>query len=495
MALRDLSPQELSDFAGQNDPSLIEVDAPNNTVFDEKNNRVLSLPQTLDSDETQFVIDRDIDGKKNFFGQQPIPEDATFLEKTLAMGKAYLQAPKTFIYDIPFHNDFEASRGYINFFAKAPEYIGGLEKAYGEGLVSGRNTLMGPPAGSTASMFSPDASLEETQSDVDIRQSIGKAIGQDADRIIEQNRKYIAQNGYDKRKGDGILFDLGNGGGSLTASVAITGLTRNPASAAIIFGALQKSNIYIEGREKGLESDTSSRASDVAGLMEGALEFVGVHYLFEGLKANTAIKRFLYGGLTEFSQESSQDLAESAVTNTSGIRNNTPQEVGKSALYAGALGFLLGGATSASVGSLVESKAEAGGMSKEQSQKLGKYASDNIDMVKQEMGEFINKEVSPLAADDKSAAEFVTLMQKFDNNADMVDREALSPEQRAAFDQYVEYFNNATRDETGVAGVEKDFFNKLSTAGVEQDQAVAASKLIGARADAASRALGVSPKV
>lgn len=47
MALRDLTQEELGAFASSNDSSLIEVEAPNNTVYDEANDRVLSLPQTL----------------------------------------------------------------------------------------------------------------------------------------------------------------------------------------------------------------------------------------------------------------------------------------------------------------------------------------------------------------------------------------------------------------------------------------------------------------
>ena len=488
MALRDLTPQELSDFASSNDPSLIEVDAPNNTVFDEKNDRVLSLPQTLDADETQFIIDRDIDNKKLFFAQQPI-EGAG-----LPAPKPKLYGPGAMYGDVG-EQVKSAGRGFGSFIASLPERWGGFKLEQGEAFITGRDSPFRVPANSTAGMMmSPSEMYLETDEEEKIRKRMGEAIQKDAIGIIERNRQYMAQSGWAKKEGDGIMYDIGQGSASLVASVGVAGLTRSPGAAALMFGALQKSNIYIEAREAGVEPEAASGISTLAGVVEGALEKVGLDRFMKGMAANTAMKRFVTGFVVEGVQEGSQQAAEEAITNATGIRNETGTQIAQNILYNAALGSIIGGPTNAALGALVRQDAKEQGLSDAQAAALGKYAEENIDAAKSDMGEFLRKEVAPLAADEPNAVEFMRLMQKFDNRADVVDPEALSPEERAVFDEYLDYFNSATSDKTGVRGVETDFFNKLIAAGVEQDQAVAASKLLGARADAASRALGVSPK-
>jgi hypothetical protein len=489
MALRDLTPQELSEFAGQNDPSLVEVDAPNNTVFDEKNNRVLSLPQTLNADETQFIIDRDIDGKKQFFAQQPIEGIGLPPAGGMSGGRAYAAA-----YEALGDKIDESARGMVAAVLRAPEYWGSNKLQRGEALMSGRTRMFQIPANSTAGMFDSPMGTPETDLEETVRKSVGESLAQDGVKLIERNRRYMAESGWAKREGDGIMYDIGQGGASLVASLGLTALFRSPSAAAIMFGAMQNSQIYLEARESGADPDTAAAVALPAGIVEAALEKVGLDRFMKALRGNTAVKRFVSGAVIEGIQEGSQQLAESGITNAAGVRNQDATEIGQDVLYSAFLGSVIGGPANAVIGAFVKEEAVSKGLSEDQAEALSKYAVENIDSAKQDMGEFIDKEVAPLAADDKSAREFMTLMQKFDNRVDVVDPNALSPEERAVFDEYVEYFNNATRDETGVRGVETDFFNKMTAAGVDQDQAVAASKLMGMRADAAARAAGVSPK-
>lgn len=485
MPLRELTSQELSDFAGGNDPSLIEVDAPNNTVFDEKNNRVLSLPQTLDADETQFVIHRDIDGKSQFFAQQPVDGVGLPAPKPKAVGPAAMYSAE---------NMPSAIRGIGAFFASLPSVWGGFKLEQGEGFITGRESPFRIPANSTAGMFMTSGDYIETDQEEAIRKRIGEAVAEDGQAIIDRNRKYMAESGWAKREGDGIMYDIGQGVGSLLTSLGVAGLTRSPTAAALMFGAIQKSNIYVEARQSGMEPDAASGVSTVAGVAEGALEKVGLDRFMKGMAANSAVKRFVTGFVTESVQEGTQQAAESLITNVTDIRNQKPSEVAKDILYSAALGGVIGGPTNVALGHFVKDEAKQRGLSDAEAEALGKYAEENIDPVRKDVGEFIRKEVAPIAADNKSAMEFMTLMQKFDNRLDVIDPEALNPEQRAVFDEYVGYFNSSTADKTGVAGVEKAFYDQLTTSGVDQEQAVGASKLMGARADAASRALGVTPK-
>lgn len=475
MALRDLTPDELTSYVRSNDPSLNDVDAPNVSVYDEKKDRVVSLPPTLDADETQFVIARDIEGHKDFFGQQQV-------------------TPETAWVDLKKRSLRDLAKGVGSFFAYTPQIKGGMDAEKGEGLVTGRESLN--PLFYDFRFGPMDPQVIETDQDEQVRKAVGTALAADGYKLIEQNRKYMAKAGLEKPKdavGGGILYDLGQGGGSLLASMGIAAFTRSPSMAALMFGGLQKSSIYVEAREAGVDPNTASFISTPAGVIEGVLEKVGLDRFMVALKGNSAVKRFVRGAMIEGIQEGSQQTAETSLTNATGIRDQDLQQAGGDILYSALLGSILGGGANATVGAFVKGEAKEQGFTEEQADKLAEYAEENIGLAKEDMGEFIRKEVAPVAADDARAMEFMTLMQKFDNNVDLVDPEALEPQQRAAFDQYVKFFNESVTNPTGIEAVEKKFFDMATEAGVPEDQAVAASKVMGARADAAARALGITP--
>lgn len=474
MALRDLTPEELGQYAGGNDSSLIEVDAPNNTVFDEKNNRVLSLPQTLNADETQFIIDRDIDGKQNFFAQQPIE----------GMGLPKPREKSGFLAQL--------GRGFVGTFLSLPGTYGGAKLEEGEGLQTGRRRLGGITVARPEMAGMTD--YLETDAEEQFRKRVGEVVAEDATKLIERNRRYMAESGWGKREGDGIMYDIGNGTGTLGAAIGMAALTRSPTSTAVLFGAMQKSNIYVEAREAGMSPDSASGVSTLAGAVEATLEKIGLDRIMTGLAGNTAVKRFVTGFTVESLQEGSQQAAEEAITNVTGIRNEKPTEIAQNILYNAALGGIIGGPVSVAVGPFVHSEAKQHGFTDEQATALATYAEENIAGVREDIGEFIDKEVAPLAADDQRAREFMTLMQKFDNRLDIINPEVLTPEERSVFDEYVAHFNESVTDPVSRDAVEQDFFSKLTNAGVDQEQAVGAAKLLGARADAASRALGITPK-
>ena len=307
----------------------------------------------------------------------------------------------------------------------------------------------------------------------------------------------MAKAGLAKKDGDGILYDIGQGGSSLLASLGLAYFTRSPSAAAVMFGAMQKSSIYVEAREAGVEPDKANAVATYAGVAEAALEKVGLDHFMKGLKANTAVKRFLIGGITEGLQEGSQQAAEEGLTNVSGVRNETKGQIAENILYSAFLGSLIGGPSNAVLGHFVESDAKENGFTDAEAKSLREYAEGNIDFAKQDMSEFINKEVAPLAADDEKASVFMTLMQKFDNRVDLIDPDAFPADQRAVFDEYLEYFNSAVTNPTSREAVEKEFFGRMMQQPAPEkmseegwrDLAMASSKLIGARADAASRGL------
>jgi hypothetical protein len=488
MALRDLTPDELSSIAHENDSSLTDVQAEPNTVYHEPSDRVLSVPQGLDAGETQFVIDKDVDGKKRFFGQQPMdglpplpPIDLPAIPEPVSMK------------DIG--DTFRGlGRGGMAFLASAPAQLRG-----GIMIESSELATELKQGGKSVNELQRDAMVDPIKG---IMTQVGLLFDKDesmkiaGEEIIARNKSYLARNNLMRPEEGGVkgvMYDLGNGLGSALSSLGIAVLTKSPSSAALLFGSLQKSQIYQEAREAGKTPGQASTISTGAGAIEGALEKIGLDHFIPAMQGNSVVKRFINGAIIEGVQEGSQQTAEESITSATGVRDEDLQTALKSIAYSSFLGFAIGGGTASVLGGHAKKQAKDAGMPEDQAEQFGKYIEENLPAATSDMGEFLRREIAPIAADNKSADEFITLMQKFNNDADVVNREELSERERAIFDEYIDYFNKSTTDSAGVDAVEKSFFDKATAAGVDQDQAVAASKLLGARADAASRALGVSP--
>lgn len=453
------------------------MDAPHNTVFDQDKDRVVSVPQTCNASETEFLIKRDADQVKNFFGMEDV---GGFTALGRGAGAAALSTP---------------------------QWLGGELKAYGESIQND-NTVISPEARETQdtvrsgidkvfNLFGVSDASNRFQKVLDEGVFNGDEAVAKADAMIARNKKYMADFGWEKGNLEGInsfLYDAGAGGTSMLASLGFTALTRTPATAGLLFGSIQHSSIYQEARTAGKTPEEAQAIALPAGFMEGALEFVGLDHFIKALKGNTMVKRFINGFGIEATQEASQQTAEEGITQLNGLRQDKPlMQTASDILYNGFLGGVIGGGTNATVGAFVQSSAEKAGIDKPTADAMGAYAEKNFDAAKGNMTEFIDKELAPVAADDKSAQEFMTLMQKFGNDEKIVDRDSLDPETRSVFDHYVEMFNNSKFDTRGVQDVEKMFFDQAVEAGVDKEQASAGAKLVGARADAASRALGVSP--
>jgi len=227
--------------------------------------------------------------------------------------------------------------------------------------------------------------------------------------LIDRNKKYIADAGIERPEGGGVpalLYDLTTGGSSLLSSIGIAALTRSPNAAAVYFGAMQKSAVYQEARAAGKTPDDAGDISTMAGLIEGGLEYVGLDHFMKALKGNTAIKRFVSGYLIEGTQEGSQALGEELVTQMSGVRKKSLAQSVQDVLYQAAIGGVIGGGANVGIGAFVQKKAEDEGIPPHIADIMRKYAEENIDSVKENLGEFIDKELSPIAKDDKTAREF-----------------------------------------------------------------------------------------
>jgi len=497
-----LSKQELQGMDAES--NYVTMDAPQNSVYDAERNRTIGMPQTLNAAETKFVMQRDVDQVKNFFGMEDVGAfdafgkgiDYIFIgQLPQAYGNLMLEKGER-------QREQDLAKLEMATAGEAPQYAKTYDKYVTKPINSIVSFFGGQPAELLTEKIEKDKPWNSQANKEFIKQvniSLSRndeLIGKSED-LIERNKKYMADAGFERPEQGGVagvMWDIGNGAGSLLTALGMTAATRSVVPATLLFGSLKKSQIYEEARTAGKSPDSAGKLSDIAGVIEGALEAVGIDRFVKVLKGNTAVKRFLEGAVVEGTQEASQQAAEEGLTAASGVRKESLGSAAQSILYSGFLGAVLGGGTSAAVGTFVKTEAKKQNMTDEEADNLSKYAEQNVDAAKQNMGEFIDKELAPIAADEKSAMEFMQIMKNFDNDASIVNRDSLDAESRKVFDQYVEIFNSSQRDKTGVKAVSETFYNQAKKAGVKEDEAAAAAQLVGARADAASRALGITPQ-
>lgn len=472
-----LNPQDGSQEADA--VSFRTIDAPNNIVYDKPNNRMVSLPQTLNADETKFVMHRDIDQVKNFYGMQPVN---------------------------PWTIAKNAAQGVAAVVAKTPGAVGGLvlsqaeqaqQDQYREAEVD--NAIANQEQGdegdaANAALISGETGAKNLENR--LINGIGAQNAIDwSKKLIDSNQKMLDEHGLERPK-DGVggaVYDIFYNGGQLGSTLAASFFMKNPEPAYLYFAALQKSDAYQEARAAGEDPETAGDTSNIRTAIGYVANKVGIETMKETLAGNSAVQRFIAGAAIHAGFGAAQAGADKAVTQTYGITEQSGADITKDIMYQAFINTVVGGTTDAVAGHFVKTKATEAGIPEPQAEKLAKYTQDNISEARQNMGEFIDKELSPIAANDEGVSKFMQIMKEFSNDKDLVKRNDLSPKDREIFDHYVEMFNHSTRDDTGIAGVEKKFVEQAKKAGVSDEEAQASGKLVAARADAASRALGITP--
>ncbi len=137
---------------------------------------------------------------------------------------------------------------------------------------------------------------------------------------------------------------LGAGGSSLITAVGLTVVTKSPAAAASFFGVVQQSEVYLSAIDAGKNPSESMMIANTAGVIEGALEAIGLGQLFKFMKGGKGvITKGLEGTATEFVQEFSQTASEIGLTDITGVTDiGFKAGVGRS-LGSGVVGAFTGG--------------------------------------------------------------------------------------------------------------------------------------------------------
>ena len=115
----------------------------------------------------------------------------------------------------------------------------------------------------------------------------------------------------------GFMYNLGSGVTTIGAALGLSFLTKNPLSAAMLFGLYQKGGIYNQGIEAGLSPEKASVVSTLAGGVEGALEYIGLDWMLKK-HGGKLFSMFVRTG-SEAVQEFSQQISENVLVKLGGI--------------------------------------------------------------------------------------------------------------------------------------------------------------------------------
>lgn len=134
---------------------------------------------------------------------------------------------------------------------------------------------------------------------------------------------------------------IGDVGGSLLSAAAVSCVGGLPAVAAV-FGSNQFADVMEEGLAKGLSHDKAFAAAWKAALAEGGLEAAGFRLWRNAATVSKSFRNKMLAFAWEGAQESSQQTAESIITNYYGIREQTFMEIMADVVLSGLIGGVVG---------------------------------------------------------------------------------------------------------------------------------------------------------
>lgn len=236
-----------------------------------------------------------------------------------------------------------------------------------------------------------------------------------SDEIIERN--FARPKEGESTAVERVAYDIFGVGTSIAASIGLAILTKNPVSSAAFFGELQKNSVYLEGTDAGIEPQKNRDTSTLAGLVEGGIEFVGVHYFFKLAENSKPLWGTIYKMGEEALQEMAQSAGESAITQSQGYREVDLKGAAVDALYSGFLGaFGAGGGIA--VESIYkrmkkENTEKDWGLTDDQMQVLSEKLHDNFEGMNDILAEEIQGQVSPLKDDETNDLKVARIIQDF----------------------------------------------------------------------------------
>ena len=149
----------------------------------------------------------------------------------------------------------------------------------------------------------------------------------------------------DNIKAHSTLVTIGSMAGQVGGSLLLAAATSSVgglASVAGTFGSQQFYQLREEYLEKGYSLQSANIFAGMGALAEGGLEAAGFNKWLKYATLKPSLRNHLIAGFMEASQEAAQTTAEEALTNLTGVRQETLTEILAQIAIAGVAGFIPG---------------------------------------------------------------------------------------------------------------------------------------------------------
>ena len=299
-------------------------------------NKFNSLISTLKTDITKRDEIYAVQKRQEFIKKKHLEEQEVKIQK--------MQRPP--MLDLDRANKYIAApiKGIIHGIYSTPQAIGGLMRLVGENMqaVEGTPNVFKGDEGKYTDLMKAISKTKDSA----LYKPIGKFLVDKSQEIIKANREFLSKKELHPdldNKTAAWLFQLGSGATSLAGAVGISVLTGSPHAAAVAFGMYQTGSIYQEAREADVKVSKAMPLAVTAGVIEGALEYIGLEWLFTKFGGNFWVDRLLHAGLEGF-QEFSQQIGENLVAM---IGWDKTRSIWEGTAESTSIGAVLGGGASA----------------------------------------------------------------------------------------------------------------------------------------------------
>lgn len=328
--------------------------AKSKAIYDEETGQGIEIPSGMDEIETNYRINTDV---KKIPAQKQIA--ATPIDDT---------NDSSFFVDVFNFTKRLANGDFLSQIGKGIESsIKSTPQLFGSYL----KQIAGDSNKGTRDILSQKG-FSDLELAIDYPPETNKELDAVANQIITKNQERLEAAGLVPPQNDAtgkFFFDLGSAAPNLVTALGVTAITKNPLPASALFAEIQKDQIYLEARQKGLTHQEAMATAIPAGLAEGGLELIGLDRFFKIGKGDKFISKVVKRSLVEAGQEVAQQVAEDVITDIGGVRDTTKKEKFENAMYSGLLGLVLGAPAAIVTTSIEKKLSKEDGITKDELEK------------------------------------------------------------------------------------------------------------------------------
>lgn len=180
----------------------------------------------------------------------------------------------------------------------------------------------------------------------------------DGSKIIDDYRNWEKDSWVSPDKAENkFIYNLFGGLSSFGVAMGATLVTKSPTVAGVLFGKIAQAGEYENARQAGMSPEDANVIATASGVLEGALEYVGIDRWLKGVPNKGRVLNIIATGATEAVQEGLQTINSNfwAIASYDQKRN-----IMEGVLESMAIGWIIGaGAKAATTGDVAEIKQRA----------------------------------------------------------------------------------------------------------------------------------------